>query len=206
MTGRSGRRSPGREAADLRDDGAPVQTSPVAIRRRLVAAGVLRALGTTAVLAALYYLLPLGRLTALPAGVIFTGGFVMLLAVAGWQVRAVLLSPNPAVRAIEGVGVAAPLFLLLFAVVYYALARSHPDSFSVRSLSRTDTLYFTVTVFSTVGFGDITPTSQLTRVVVILQMILDLIVLGLGVRIFVGAVRLGRDRNAGTGAGERDRS
>ena len=86
------------------------------------------------------------------------------------------------------------LALLLFAATYYAMARSDPGTFSVSGLTRTDTLYFTVTVFSSVGFGDISATSQTGRVVVTLQMVLDLIVLGLGVRVFVGAVRLGRER------------
>jgi hypothetical protein len=87
----------------------------------------------------------------------------------------------------------------LFAAGYYAMARSNPDSFNVRQFTRTDSLYFTVTVFTTVGFGDIRATSQIARIVVTLQMILDLIVLGLGVRVFVGAVRLGRTRR-GQGA------
>jgi hypothetical protein len=38
-------------------------------------------------------------------------------------------------------------------------------------LTHTDGLYFTVTVFSTVGFGDITAKSQAARLVVTGQMI-----------------------------------
>ncbi|MEV4642256.1 potassium channel family protein [Actinoplanes sp. NPDC049548] len=165
-------------------------------RRRLVAAGLTRALATTVVLVALYYLLPLDRLSHVPSGEVFAGGLLLLLATAGWQVRAVITSANPAIRAIEGAAATAPLFVLLFAATYYVLALAHPGSFNVPALSRTDTLYFAVTVFSTVGFGDITATSPLTRSVVTLQMVLDLVVLGLGVRVFVGAVRLGRGRNA----------
>jgi hypothetical protein len=124
----------------------------------------------------------------------FVAALLILTVATVWQVRAVLVSPNPAIRAIQGVASSAPLFLLLFAAGYYALARSSPESFNVRDLSRTDALYFTVTVFSTVGFGDITATSEVARIVVTLQMVLDLIILGLGVRVFVGAVRLGRER------------
>ena len=57
-------------------------------------------------------------------------------------------------------------------------------------------LFFTVTVFATVGFGDITATSQVARVVVIAQMILDLLVLGLVVKVFLGAVEKGRERQS----------
>jgi hypothetical protein len=162
--------------------------------RRLVAAGLIRALATTVLLVALYYVLPLDSLSMVPRGITFTVSLLVLTAAAVWQVRAVLVSPNPAIRAIQGVATIAPLFLLLFAATYYIMARSDPGSFSVRDLTRTDTLYFTVTVFSTVGFGDITATSQLGRIVVTLQMVLDLIILGLGVRVFVGAVRLGQQR------------
>jgi amino acid transporter len=105
-----------------------------------------------------------------------------------------MVSPNPAIRAIEGIAGTAPLFVLLFAATYFVMARADPARFSIPDLSRTNALYFTVTIFATVGFGDITATTETSRIVVTVQMVLDLIVLGLGVRAFVGAVRLGRER------------
>jgi hypothetical protein len=164
------------------------------IRRRLVVRGLARALAITVALVALYYVLPLDSLSKVPLVVTFVAALLILTMATVWQIRAVLISPNPAIRANEGVASSAPLFLLLFAAGYFAMARSNPDSFNVRDFTRTDSLYFTMTVFSTVGFGDITATSQIARIVVTLQMALDLIVLGLGVRVFVGAVRLGRAR------------
>jgi voltage-gated potassium channel len=98
----------------------------------------------------------------------------------------------PALRAVEALAAAVPLFLLLFASAYYTMAGTNPANFSAHSLTRTDALYFTVTVFSTVGFGDITAVSQSARLVVTAQMLLDLLVLGLGIRVFVGAVQLAR--------------
>jgi voltage-gated potassium channel len=163
-------------------------------RRRLVVLALARALAMTVALVVVYYLLPLDSLSRVPLALTFVAALLILTVATAWQVRSVLVSPNPAIRAIEGVASSAPLFLLLFAAGYYAMARSSPDSFNVRDFTRTDSLYFTVTVFSTVGFGDITATSQVARIVVTLQMVLDLIVLGLGVRVFVGAVRLGRER------------
>jgi voltage-gated potassium channel len=77
---------------------------------------------------------------------------------------------------------------LLFASTYYVLARDSASSFA-GPLTRTDALYFTVTVFSTVGFGDITARSQTARLVVSGQMIADLVILGLGIKIIVGAVK-----------------
>jgi hypothetical protein len=66
-------------------------------------------------------------------------------------------------------------------------------SFS-QPLNHTDALYFTVTVFATVGFGDITATTAAARLVVTGQMIIDLIILGLGARVILGAVSRGRQR------------
>jgi Ion channel len=173
-------------------DSAPDQKAGT--RRRLVVLGLTRALAMSVALVALYYVLPLDSLSRVPLAITFVAALLILTVATAYQVRAVLVSPNPAIRAIEGVASSAPLFLLLFAASYYTMGRSSPDSFNVRHFTRTDALYFTVTVFSTVGFGDITATSQVARIVVTLQMVLDLIVLGLGVRVFVGAVRLGRER------------
>ena len=46
------------------------------------------------------------------------------------------------------------------------------------------------------GFGDITATSQTARLIVTAQMILDLLALGLGIRVFIGAVQLARQAQA----------
>jgi hypothetical protein len=53
-----------------------------------------------------------------------------------------------------------------------------------------------VTTFSSVGFGDITAASQTARLVVTWQMLLNLLVLGIGIRLFVGAVTVGRERRS----------
>jgi voltage-gated potassium channel len=83
-----------------------------------------------------------------------------------------------------------------FASVYYAMARASPANFSTHHLTRTDALFFMVTTFTTVGYGDITPVSQSARLVVTGQMILELLVLGLGIRVFVGAVQLGKQQTS----------
>ena len=70
-----------------------------------------------------------------------------------------------------------PLFLVLFASTYFVMERASAASFT-EPLTRTDALYFTVTVFSTVGFGDITAKSEAARVVLIVQMLADLAFLG----------------------------
>jgi hypothetical protein len=61
-------------------------------------------------------------------------------------------------------------------------------------LTRTDALYFTVTVFATVGFGDIVATTEGARVVVMGQMIAGIVTIGLGARVIVDAVQRGQQR------------
>ena len=68
-------------------------------------------------------------------------------------------------------------------------------------MTRTDALYFSVTVFSTVGFGDIAAKSETARVVLIVQMLGDLALLGAGARVLLGAVRRGQQRRSGTDDG-----
>ncbi len=146
------------------------------------------------VLVALYLTLPLKLMNSVPVGVSLVVALLILLGVAIWQVRAIIRSAYPGIRAIEALAVTVPLFVLLFAASYFLMAQDDPGSFSTQTLTRTDALYFTVTVFTTVGFGDITATSQLTRRLVTIQMILDLLIVGLGIRVLLSAVERGRQR------------
>lgn len=158
-------------------------------RRRFILRGLLRALLMTVVLVTLYFLGPVSWIYGIRVGVVLILAPLILLAVAVWQIRAILKSPHPGMRGIEALAIIAPLYLLLFAATYFAMARADPASFSADPLTRVDTLYFTVTIFSTVGFGDISPVSEAARLVVTIQMILNLIVLGAGVRLLTAAVQ-----------------
>ena len=55
-------------------------------------------------------------------------------------------------------------------------------------------LYFTVTIFSTVGFGDITPKTDLARLVTTVQMLADLAVIAVVVRLILGTASRSADR------------
>ena len=162
--------------------------------RRLIVWGVVRALVSAAVLGALYFLVPLDRIQGAEVPLSLFAGLAVLLAVVAWQVRTILRADYPGIRAAEALGISAPAFLLLFAAAYFLMARANPSNFNLHPLTRVDTLYFTVSTFATVGFGDITATSQPARLLITAQMLLDLIVLGFGVRLFIGAVQMGRKR------------
>jgi hypothetical protein len=154
---------------------------------------LLRAAGSTAVLVAIYYLLPLDNSARWFAVTALAVGLAALVGLVAYQVRAISGSRYPGLRALEALAVTVPLFLLLFASVYLVMAAISARSFS-QPLNHTDALYFTVTVFATVGFGDITATAAVARLVVTGQMIIDLIILGLGARVILGAVSRGRQR------------
>lgn len=165
---------------------------------RILSLGLLRSAAVAVVLVALYYLLPLEHVRNTTATLVV--GLLILVGVTAWQLRAIVTNRAPAVRAVEALAMTLPLFLLLFATVYFTMAGADPANFTSHTMTRTDALYFTVTVFATVGFGDITAVSQAARLVVTAQMLLDLLVLGLIVRAFMGAVRLGK-RQPSTAAG-----
>jgi len=163
--------------------------------RRPFVLGMARTLLTSAGLLVLYFVLPLdrpfsaGTVLALGAGVLAMGLLV------AWQVRSILRSPHPALRAVEAVALSLPLFLLLFAATYAVLSASDPGAFT-ENLTRVDSLYFVITVFATVGFGDITPVTDVARVLVSVQMVGDLLLIGLVLRVFLTAVQQGRRRTA----------
>jgi len=162
-------------------------------RARRVVATLLRAAISTIALVALYYLLPLDRYSvAFGVGTLLVGlvGLVLLVT---FQVRSIMAAEFPVLRAVGALATSAPLFLLQFAASYFILGRFSAANFS-ESMTRTDALYFTVTVFATVGFGDITATSQGARVLVMGQMLLGILVVGLGARLFVDAVKQGQAR------------
>ena len=54
-------------------------------------------------------------------------------------------------------------------------------------------------MFSTVGFGDITAKTQAARLVVTGQMVADLVIFGLAVKVIAGAVSRGRQQGAADG-------
>ncbi|MFI9587362.1 potassium channel family protein [Streptomyces sp. NPDC052236] len=174
-----------------------------------VARAVLIAVG----LVTAYYLLPLEERGTAGASALLVCGLVAVLLVFCWEVRVIVRSPHPRLKAVEALAATLVLYLVLFAGAYYLLDRSAPDSFS-EPLTRTDALYFTLTTFSTVGYGDITARSQTGRVLTMLQMAGGLLFVGIAARVLASAVRTGlrqqrrgpsAQQRSGTDAGTPDR-
>jgi hypothetical protein len=178
----------------------PNQELPPAPPRRLIFRAVLRGLLITTVLVVLYYLLPLDQPWDTATAVRLLIGLLVFAGLTVWQVKAITGSRYPGLRAAEALGFIIPFYLLLFASTYFVMERASAANFT-QPLTRTDALYFSVTVFATVGFGDIAAKSETARVVLIVQMIADLALLGAGAKVLLGAVQRGQQRRSDTGGG-----
>ncbi|MFI0511703.1 potassium channel family protein [Streptomyces sp. WSLK1-5] len=168
--------------------------TPTRPGRREVLLSVARSTGTATGLVVAYYLLPLDQ----PMGGGTTAGLVLgLLGVTAlfiWQVRTIVRSPHPQLRAVETLAAVASLYVLLFATSYFLLEHDTPGSFT-EPVSRTDALYFALTVLSTVGFGDITARSGTARVMTMAQIVGGILLAGVAVRVVVGAIQAGLRRH-----------
>ncbi|MFC9177853.1 MULTISPECIES: potassium channel family protein [Streptomyces] len=162
-------------------------------RKGAAVVAVARAGAVAVGLVTAYYLLPLDQRLTPGTAVLLTSGLLAVLLVFCWEVRAITRSPFPRLRAVEGLAATLVLFLVLFAASYYLLERSEPGSFS-EMLNRTDALYFTLTTFATVGFGDITARSQTGRVLTMVQMAGGLLLVGVAARVLASAVQAGLSR------------
>jgi voltage-gated potassium channel len=103
------------------------------------------------------------------------------------RVRAVLASERPLVEAAEALVVLLTMLLVGFAALYYAMDRLHGQFSGLDT--RLDSMYFTVTTLSTVGFGDITAIGQKSRAAVTAQMLFDLAYVGIAARVLLTAAR-----------------
>lgn len=167
--------------------------APRQARRRVLVLAVARPVLTIAGLLLAYYLLPVDRPLTKWTFAGLAVGLCLVVVVLVWQVRVILRSPFPTLQGLEALAISIPLFLLVYANVYYLMAFNAAGSFS-SPLTRTDALYFAVTVFATVGFGDITPVSQTARVLVTGQMVGNLLLLGVAIRVVVSVVEHSRQR------------
>ena len=141
----------------------------------------------------MYYIIPMNTRE-------FGAGSIVLLILAGlaflavlaWQVREIFRAEMPGLRAVQAVVVAVPLFLTGYAALYVILSEGQGGF--TEQMTRTSALYFSVVIFSSVGFGDIAPTSDLNRIVVMSQMLAGLVFIATVIRLFFGASKMSLQR------------
>ena len=155
---------------------------------RCVAASALRVAVLLTVLGLIYAFAPLGQRVHGSVAVELGLALLVLLIVTLWELRNVSRASYPEIRALEAVGIVLPLVLLPFSAAYYVMSHEVEASFGTQ-LSRLDALYFTITTFATVGYGDITAKSEPARAVVTVQMVIDLVLIGVIAKALFGAAQ-----------------
>jgi voltage-gated potassium channel len=160
---------------------------------REVGWAILRAVAIISMLVFAYYQAPLDRPLDVVTWILFVTALLALAVSVAVEVRAILRSTRPRLQAARALLVGVPVLIVLFAAVYCIVDAAQPDAFT-EPLNRTDGLYFTVTVFATVGFGDIAAVSELARVLVTLQMVVGMLAVGLIARVVLGAVQVAEKR------------
>jgi voltage-gated potassium channel len=148
-----------------------------------------------------FYVVPIGHESGVRAFVRLGADVALIGAVFAWQIRRISVAELPELRAIEALGIVVVLFLVAFSGIYLGMSHESPLTFTQppstressapvsRGLDQTEALYFTITIFSTVGFGDITPRTDPARLVVAAQMLLDLAIIGAVVRLIFNAAK-----------------
>jgi len=121
---------------------------------------------------------------------------VIFGAIVGVQVPLIVRARYPLMRGIESLALTVLLFLLIFARVYLSYSAGNPAVFT-QPLDKDTAIYFTTTVFATVGFGDIVAASNQMKLLVTVQMLLNLVVFGLVIRILSSAAQRGMARKHG---------
>lgn len=135
------------------------------------------------------YIMSPGRLTSSAEVVVRLIVELLLIAAAiVLAVRAVWRSDFPVMRAIETLTAVVTVLVVGFASVYLLTSGNDPNAFN-EPLDHTGALYFSLTTATTVGFGDINPTSNPARVVVMVQMITNVVVLGIVARLLINTAR-----------------
>ncbi|MGO9872895.1 MAG: ion channel [Acidimicrobiia bacterium] len=134
-----------------------------------------------------FFVLPFGKnwfLVSLLLAVILVGLFPFAIR----RFRRVLRSERPVLEAVTALIITLVTLIVAFAAVYYVLATR--DSASVRGLkTKVDALYFETTMISTVGFGDVTATSQGARIIATVNMVANMLYLGTTLRLLTWAVQ-----------------
>ena len=109
------------------------------------------------------------------------------------RVQRIESSDTPVLDAMLAVTITITALVLGFSAIYLVLAE-RPDEVAGLE-TRLDSVYFTVTTLATVGTGDIHAQGQAARAVAIVQMLANVVVLAVSVRLLTGiAVRRVQDQ------------
>lgn len=143
--------------------------------RKVLGAGVPLTIGATlgvAAILALYLWIPEPEGDE-PPWVVFTA--IALVAViysftGVWAVFRIHKAKHPARTGITLLSVMVTAIVVIFAMAYLSLSIDNPANFNME-LTKISALYFTMTILTTVGFGDIHAQSDAAMIAVMVQMV-----------------------------------
>lgn len=152
-------------------------------RRRAIRRAIIRTVLLLAAFTAVFLLVPWKGLhigDTLLITAVFLIGLAGAAALIVWQVLAYRDAQMSGAARLQGLLVALYVAVLFFALSYYLMAISNPEAIDGVE-TRLDALYFSLTIVSTVGFGDVHAVDQAARAVVSLQLVFDLMFVSLAV-------------------------
>lgn len=162
------------------------------VSRRVLVVTAIRVLTILGVTLLAYALVPIeGQDAARAAFVSGLIGISALLTVFARQMSRVSRAQHPVLAAVEALSLVFGLFTCFFALVYVSMSTGDVAAFS-EPIGKTAGIYFTMTVLTTVGFGDITADSDLARVFVTIQMVMGTVLVAVAVKALAFSAKRGR--------------
>jgi len=111
------------------------------------------------------------------------------------QVRSIHRAGSPQTQWIESLIVLSVLFVCIFARAYRILAIDQPDVFT-QPMDTLNSYYYSLTILTTVGFGDIAPLTPGAKVLTMVQMVMDVALIGLVVKVLASAAQTAKEQVA----------
>ncbi len=142
---------------------------------------LIETLGAPTLILVAYFVAPLdGELwpVAVLLGVLSA---LMLIPLTIRRARRIQVSDRPVLEAVSAVALAATFAITSFAISYYTLATTTDQIPGIHT--KIDALYFTVVTLATVGYGDITPQGQGARLLVTVQILLNVTLIATSFRL-----------------------
>ncbi|MBD5785730.1 two pore domain potassium channel family protein [Cellulosimicrobium terreum] len=150
---------------------------------------VVRPVLVLVVLAVVYSVVPIRPEFSVPTAVLLlVASLALFVLVLVRQERRIVRSRRPMAAAAEAIVLLVSLLVVGFSLVYVGLSASDAGSFN-EEVDKLDALYFSVTVLTTTGFGDVVAVDEVARGVVTAHMVVNITVVALGVRLVARSAR-----------------